>query len=123
MVTSPINIKNKINSKLFNSLKEYNRLVTIRKHDKIKSFYGNQSNISEENEVYAITLDYKKFKTKYDKAGKYNSANFIILLNADVGLTKDDLIVIEEVEYKIVDFEEPLMGETILLTRAFIEEN
>jgi hypothetical protein len=74
MVTSPINIKNKINSKLFNSLKEYNRLVTIRKHDKIKSFYGNQSNISEENEVYAITLDYKKFKTKYDK-----QVNIIVL--------------------------------------------
>lgn len=123
MVTSPINIKNKINSKLFNSLKEYNRLVIIRKHDKIKSFYGNQSNISEENEVYAITLDYKKFKTKYDKAGKYNNANFIILLNADVELSKYDLIIIDEVEYKIVDFEEPLMGETILLTRAFIEEN
>lgn len=122
LVTSAANIKTKIYNKLFAGSQEYNRTVTIQKKSTTNGFYGVEETITSSDEHYVVTLDYKKYALKYDKAGKYSNATFILLCNPDIELDYDDIVLIDSDEYKIVNIEEPIMSSTTLLTKAFIEK-
>lgn len=122
MASSSTVVKNRINAKLFNSLKRYNRQIRVEKVNTVNDRYGKRDVVIEMLTPYVVTLNYKKYAKKYDETGSYSNATMILLSSADLALTSNDKIYIDDIEYKVINIDVPVMSSDELIYRSFIEE-
>lgn len=120
-MVNPTAVLNKISSVLIR--KDLSKSLLVNQFEMIENrFKEKERSFVAQEVVKGIVLDYERYKRLYDKAGKYDTASFIVLFPVTANIEEEWTIEFDNKEFEILGIKSSMLQEKKMLYRLFVSE-